>query len=118
MRFLVDANLSPRVASRLRSAGHDVTHVSDEGLLTADDVTILTHASRGGWIMISAEADFATLLAVGGRSEPSLILLRSADRLTPDQQADLPSEDGQTEHQISGPDPLPFERASTGRGGA
>jgi predicted nuclease of predicted toxin-antitoxin system len=39
--------------------------------------------------MISADADFATLLAVGGRSEPSLILLRSADRLTPDQQADL-----------------------------
>ena len=71
-----------------RSAGHDATHVSDEGLLTAADIPILAHASRGRRIIISADADFATLLAVGGRSEPSLVLLRSADRLTPDQQAD------------------------------
>jgi predicted nuclease of predicted toxin-antitoxin system len=89
LRFLVDANLSPRVAARLHSAGHDVTHVGDEGLLTADDQLILAHASGSGRILISADADFATLLAVGGRSEPSLVLLRSADRLTPDQQANL-----------------------------
>jgi len=66
-----------------------VTHVSDEGLLTADDSTILARASGIGRTIISADADFATLLAVEGRSEPSVILLRSADRLTPDQQADL-----------------------------
>ena len=40
-------------------------------------------------MILSADSDFATLLAVTGRSEPSLILLRSADRLTPDQQADV-----------------------------
>jgi predicted nuclease of predicted toxin-antitoxin system len=89
LRFLVDANLSPRVAVRLRSAGHDATHVGDGGLLTADDLSILAHASTGRRIIISADADFATLLAVGGRSEPSLVLLRSADRLTPDPQANL-----------------------------
>jgi predicted nuclease of predicted toxin-antitoxin system len=89
LRFLVDANLSPRVAAQLRWAGHDVTHVSDEGLLTADDLSILAQASGSGRIVISADADFATLLAVGGRSEPSLVLLRSADRMTPDQQANL-----------------------------
>jgi predicted nuclease of predicted toxin-antitoxin system len=66
-----------------------VTHVSDEGLLSADDLLILAHASSNGRIGISADTDFATLLAVGGRSEPSLVLLRSADRLTPDQQANL-----------------------------
>ncbi len=89
MRFLVDANLSPRAAARLRSAGHDVTHVGDEGLLTVDDLPILAHASKTGRIIISADADFATLLAVGGHSGPSLVLLRSADRLTPDEQANL-----------------------------
>jgi predicted nuclease of predicted toxin-antitoxin system len=68
LRFLVDANLSPRVAVWLRSAGHDATHVSDEGVLTADDLQILAHASRGSRIIISADADFATLLAVGGHS--------------------------------------------------
>jgi predicted nuclease of predicted toxin-antitoxin system len=61
----------------------------DEGLMTADDTPIMDHASRTGRIVVSADADFAMLLAVTGRREPSFILLRSADRLTPDQQANL-----------------------------
>ena len=69
--------------------GHDVAHVGDVGLLTADDQTILGHASRSKRVVVSADADFATLLAVANRSEPSLILLRSADLLTPNQQADV-----------------------------
>jgi predicted nuclease of predicted toxin-antitoxin system len=69
--------------------GHDVAHVGDVGLLTADDETILAHASREERTIVSADADFATLLAVANRSEPSLILLRSADLLTPSQQAEL-----------------------------
>jgi predicted nuclease of predicted toxin-antitoxin system len=89
LRFLVDANLSPRVAARLRLEGHDVAHVGDVGLLTAEDGPILAHAASTGRVILSADSDFATLLAVAGRSEPSLVLLRSADRLTPDQQADL-----------------------------
>ena len=89
MRFLVDANLSPRVAARLRLEGHDVEHVGDVGLLTAEDGPILAHAASTDRVILSADSDFATLLAVTGRSEPSLVLLRSADRLTPDQQADV-----------------------------
>jgi predicted nuclease of predicted toxin-antitoxin system len=76
LRFLVDANLSPRVAARLRLDGHDVAHVGDVGLLTAADETILAHASREVRTIVSADADFAMLLAVANRSEPSLILLR------------------------------------------
>jgi predicted nuclease of predicted toxin-antitoxin system len=89
LRFLVDANLSPRVAARLRLEGHDVEHVGDVGLLVAEDGPILAHAASTDRVILSADSDFATLLAVTGRSEPSLVLLRSADRLTPDQQADF-----------------------------
>jgi predicted nuclease of predicted toxin-antitoxin system len=89
LRFLVDANLSPRVAAGLRLAGHDATHVGDEGLLTADDESIMAHAASVGRVVVSADSDFATLLAVTGRGEPSFVLLRSADRLTPDQQANM-----------------------------
>lgn len=89
MRLLVDANLSPKLSAALRAAGHDAIHVSDVGLLTADDETILTHAAASGQVIISADADFAWLLAVAGRAEPSLVLLRSADHLTPQQQAGL-----------------------------
>ncbi|MBW3668484.1 MAG: hypothetical protein KY443_04650 [Actinobacteria bacterium] len=40
-------------------------------------------------MIVSADADFAALLALGHLSKPSFILLRSADHLTSSQQADL-----------------------------
>lgn len=89
MRFLVDANLSPVVAARLRDGGHDAIHVADKGLLTASDQEILDRADDDERVVLSADSDFSTLLAVGRLSKPSFVLLRSADHLTPRQQADL-----------------------------
>ena len=40
MRLLIDANLSPRVAASLGSAGFEAIHVVDVGLLTAADEAI------------------------------------------------------------------------------
>jgi predicted nuclease of predicted toxin-antitoxin system len=89
VRFLVDANLSPRVAQRLREAGHDAIHVVDVGFLTASDEVILAHATRDSAVIVSADTDFAMLLATRALTQPSFVLLRSADRLTPDEQASL-----------------------------
>lgn len=82
----MDANLSPVVAERLREAGHDALHVSDLGLVTSSDEEILNRAAADDRVIISADADFGTLLALRGLSKPSFILLRSADHLSPDQQ--------------------------------
>jgi predicted nuclease of predicted toxin-antitoxin system len=90
MRFLVDANLSPRVAATLSSAGFESSHVADVGLLTAADQVILDYAAANGLVIISADTDFGELLALSrGAVRPSVVLLRSADRLTPGQQAAL-----------------------------
>lgn len=89
MKLLVDANLSPNVVNRLRQGGHDASHVGDHGLLRASDAEILKHAITTGCAIISADSDFATMLALAGLRGPSLILLRSADHLIPDQQAEL-----------------------------
>lgn len=89
MRLLLDANLSPRIAVRLLSAGVAVTHVCEHGLTVATDEVILRHAIELDATIVSADSDFATLLALGGLRVPSLILLRSSDHLTPDEQADL-----------------------------
>lgn len=89
MRLLIDANLSPRVAARLCEAGHDAVHVADIGMLAAADQAILAHAASSGLVIISADTDFGELLAVSGATRPSVVLLRSADHLTPDQQATL-----------------------------
>jgi predicted nuclease of predicted toxin-antitoxin system len=89
MRFLVDANLSPLIAQRVREAGHEAVHVADLGLVSADDHVILERAADAGEVIITADADFGTLLALGGHARPSVVLLRSSDHLTPDDQATL-----------------------------
>jgi predicted nuclease of predicted toxin-antitoxin system len=89
MRLLIDANLSTRVAARLAEAGYDVEHVKDQGMGAASDPVILEYATSHGQTIVSADADFTTMLAIGGLVAPSLVLLRSTDNLTPDGQAAL-----------------------------
>jgi predicted nuclease of predicted toxin-antitoxin system len=89
MRFLVDANLSPRIAEILTAGEHDAVHVRDVGLLTASDEKIMAHAQADSRVIVSADSDFATMLALGGMTVPSLILLRSASHLSPSEQATL-----------------------------
>jgi predicted nuclease of predicted toxin-antitoxin system len=87
MRLLIDANLSPAVASALNAAGFKATHVADEGLMAAPDNEIVAHAAANELVIISADSDFGELLAGSpGTTRPSAILLRSAG-----QQAALPA---------------------------
>lgn len=89
MKLLVDENLSGRVASTLREAGHDAVHVTSVGLANTDDEQILRSAAEDGRIIVTADADFGALLALRRERRPSVLMLRSSDRLTPDQQAEL-----------------------------
>ena len=87
MKLLVDANLSPTVAARLTEAGYSATHVRDHGLLSASDEAIAVFATTSGYVIVSADSDFATMLALSGHTAPSLVLMRSIDKLTPAEQA-------------------------------
>lgn len=89
MKLLVDENLSVRVASMLRDAGHDAVHVTTVGLANTDDDVILRWAADDGRIIVTADADFGALLALRRDRRPSVLMLRSSDRLTPDQQGEL-----------------------------
>jgi predicted nuclease of predicted toxin-antitoxin system len=90
VRLLIDANLSPRVAASLASAGFETIHVAEVGLLTASDEAIVQYAAAEGLVIVSADSDFGELLAASpGAVRPSVVLLRSADHLTPEQQASL-----------------------------
>lgn len=83
MRFLIDNALSPFVAEGLRQAGHDAVHVRDLGLAAADDVTIFEHADRDQRVIISADTDFGTILAMRNAARPSVILFRGATPRNP-----------------------------------
>ena len=89
MNYVVDANLSPRLAELLRDAGHDAVHVRDIGLRTASDDEIIDYAISTDRIVISHDTDFGTLLAYRELSKPSFILIRSSDPVDVDDQARL-----------------------------
>ena len=89
MRLLVDANLSPVVAARLRDAGHEAIHVYDLGLLRASDESIFEYALEHDYVVVSADTDFAAILARLDRAKPSFVLLRHVNEMTPEQHASL-----------------------------
>jgi predicted nuclease of predicted toxin-antitoxin system len=89
VNFLIDNALSPLVANRLRQAGHDAVHVRDYQLQNADDEAILARAAQENRIVVSADTDFGTLLALREESHPSVILFRRTSQRHPDAQATM-----------------------------
>jgi predicted nuclease of predicted toxin-antitoxin system len=89
VKFLVDQNRSPRLAALLRERGHDAVHTLELGLERAEDIDLLLLTEREERIAVSGDTDFATLLAISGRTSPSVIWFRSRTALTADQQAEL-----------------------------
>jgi predicted nuclease of predicted toxin-antitoxin system len=81
VRFLLDANLSPKLVTALAAAGHASRHVDEIGLLRASDVTIFDRAAADGDVLITADVDFTNLLAARGSSRPSVVLLRHVAEL-------------------------------------
>ena len=89
MNFLIDNPLSPRVAVGLRAAGHDAVHVLDYGMHAATDEAIFERAALESRVVVSADTDFGTLLALCEATSPSVILLRAASLRRADDQVAL-----------------------------
>ena len=58
MKFLVDANLPPRLCVWLRSQRHEAEHLFDHNLLTATDTQIWKRARTESLVIFSKDTDF------------------------------------------------------------
>ncbi len=96
MKFLIDNALSPLVADELNRAGFDAAHVRDVELHKSTDEEVFAWAAKEKRIIISADTDFGTILALRQEAAPSLILFRRGSPRRPQEQvkvilANLPS---------------------------
>lgn len=76
MRLLLDQGLPRSTVLHLQNKGIAAVHVGDIGLATASDAKILEFARQEERVVVTFDADFHTLLALSGLTEPSVIRIR------------------------------------------
>ncbi|HZH91380.1 MAG TPA: DUF5615 family PIN-like protein [Pyrinomonadaceae bacterium] len=81
MKFLVDAHLPRRLASRLREAGHEAIHTLDLPLGNrTPDSMINEMSSQGGYVVVTKDADFVNSFLL--HRTPSKLLLVSTGNIS------------------------------------
>jgi len=61
MKFLIDENISPKVAEELRKLGYDAIHVREVRLKGHTDEEIMTFAKNKGRVVLTLDIDFADI---------------------------------------------------------
>ena len=75
MKLLFDENLSDRIARHVADRYPGSSHVKHQGLLSSDDRAIWDFAAKGGFTIISKDADFHQRSLLYGHP-PKFIFLR------------------------------------------
>ena len=76
MKFLIDNNISPKLAFLLSKTGFESIHVKDIGKHSAPDLEIFQFAFENDYIIITADTDFGFLLSKWDKNLPSIIIFR------------------------------------------
>jgi predicted nuclease of predicted toxin-antitoxin system len=82
VKLLVDMNLSPSWIDRLVRHGFEAVHWSTIGAVTAPDHAILTWATEHGFVVITNDLDFSSILAASAAATPSVVQIRTQDLLS------------------------------------
>ncbi len=83
MRFLADMGVSMRIVEWLRSKGHDILHLREEGLQRLSDDDIFKKATSEQRIILTFDLDFGEIIALSGGNMVSVILFRLHNTRTP-----------------------------------
>lgn len=75
MRLMIDAQLPPRLARRLRELGHDAIHISEIGLAAAIDKVVWDAAVERNAALLTKDQDFAVARAVAAKG-PAIVWIR------------------------------------------
>jgi len=78
VRLLADVHLSPETVRFLRQLGYDAVRVTERLPSSASDEEIISLAAAETRCVITQDLDFSALMALSGRTAPSIITLRLA----------------------------------------
>jgi predicted nuclease of predicted toxin-antitoxin system len=81
MKILLDMNLSPEWCDVLARHGWETVHWSAVGDPRAPDSTLMSWARAHGYVVLTHDLDFGTLLAVTRAEAPSVVQIRTQDVL-------------------------------------
>lgn len=79
MKILVDMNLSPAWSTFLNDRGFEAVHWTLVGSMDAPDSRIMEFAATEGFVVLTHDLDFASILAASGRAKPSVVQIRAED---------------------------------------
>lgn len=80
MRLKIDENLHSDVAELLRTHGHDVQTVHEEGLQGHADPEIAEVVRREGRVVVTLDLDFSNIRDYPPEKYPGIIVLRVGDQ--------------------------------------
>ena len=76
MKFIADMGVSPLTAKKLKEAGYDAVHLSEQGLMRMPDSQIMAKAKQESRIVLTFDLDFTDLLAASKDNLPNVIIFR------------------------------------------
>jgi predicted nuclease of predicted toxin-antitoxin system len=79
VKLLIDMNLSPRWVESLTAAGIESTHWSTIGAPSASDSDLMSFARNEGYVVLTHDLDFGSILAATHGDKPSVVQIRAAN---------------------------------------
>ena len=76
MRFLADMGISIRSVTWLRNQGHDIIHLSEQGLQCMLDEDIFMKAKNENRVILTMDLDFSQIVAASKATLPSVVVFR------------------------------------------
>jgi predicted nuclease of predicted toxin-antitoxin system len=76
MRFLADMGIGTRIVQWLRDKGHDVTHLSEEGLQRLPNGEIFNKGIAENRVVLTFDLDFGEIAALSRRTKASIVVFR------------------------------------------
>ena len=81
MKLLVDMNLSPAWVDVFQAESWESRHWSTTGNPSASDREIIDWAAHHGFVIVTHDLDFGSILARQGRQSPSVVQIRGQEVL-------------------------------------